>query len=125
MPALPRLRRTRSRLRVTDGAEGLRVLRVLDACQRVAVDGRAMTVELLAARAPNRRTPYFVHESAYVDEGAEIGAGTKIWHFSHVMKGARIGERCDHRPERQRRRRRHHRQQRQDSEQRVGLHRAW
>jgi UDP-2-acetamido-3-amino-2,3-dideoxy-glucuronate N-acetyltransferase len=37
---------------------------------------------------------YFVHESAYVDEGAEIGAGTKIWHFSHVMKGAKIGERC-------------------------------
>lgn len=37
---------------------------------------------------------YFKHESAYVDEGAEIGAGTKIWHFSHVMKGARIGDRC-------------------------------
>lgn len=37
---------------------------------------------------------YFKHASAYVDEGAEIGAGTKIWHFSHVMKGARIGERC-------------------------------
>ena len=39
-------------------------------------------------------TAFFKHESAYVDEGAEIGAGTKIWHFSHVMKGARIGERC-------------------------------
>ena len=39
-------------------------------------------------------TPYFVHESAYVDEGAEIGEGTKIWHFSHVMSGAKIGERC-------------------------------
>jgi UDP-2-acetamido-3-amino-2,3-dideoxy-glucuronate N-acetyltransferase len=38
---------------------------------------------------------YFVHESSYIDEGAEIGAGTKIWHFSHVMKGARIGERCN------------------------------
>ena len=37
---------------------------------------------------------YFKHESAYVDEGAEIGEGTKIWHFSHVMKGARIGARC-------------------------------
>lgn len=36
----------------------------------------------------------FVHESAYVDEGAEIGADTKVWHFCHVMKGARIGERC-------------------------------
>ena len=37
----------------------------------------------------------FVHESSYVDDGAEIGAGTKIWHFSHVMPGARIGRRCN------------------------------
>jgi UDP-2-acetamido-3-amino-2,3-dideoxy-glucuronate N-acetyltransferase len=37
---------------------------------------------------------YFVHESAYVDAGAKIGAGTKIWHFSHVMPGAEIGEDC-------------------------------
>jgi UDP-2-acetamido-3-amino-2,3-dideoxy-glucuronate N-acetyltransferase len=37
---------------------------------------------------------FFIHESSYVDEGAEIGAGTKIWHFSHIMPGAKIGERC-------------------------------
>lgn len=37
---------------------------------------------------------YFVHESAYVDSPCEIGAGTKIWHFSHVQSGAKIGERC-------------------------------
>ena len=36
----------------------------------------------------------FVHESAYVDEGATIGAGTKVWHFCHVLGGAVIGERC-------------------------------
>ncbi len=35
-----------------------------------------------------------VHESAYVDEPCEIGAGTVIWHFTHVMKDARIGRRC-------------------------------
>lgn len=35
---------------------------------------------------------YFVHESSYVDDGAVIGKGTKIWHFSHVMAGAEIGE---------------------------------
>ena len=39
--------------------------------------------------------PYFAHESAYVDDGCTIGAGTKIWHFSHVMSGAVIGERCN------------------------------
>ncbi len=37
----------------------------------------------------------FVHESSYVDEGAEIGAGTKIWHFCHIMARARIGQRCN------------------------------
>jgi UDP-2-acetamido-3-amino-2,3-dideoxy-glucuronate N-acetyltransferase len=37
---------------------------------------------------------YSVHESSYVDEGAQIGAGTRIWHFCHVMTGATIGERC-------------------------------
>ncbi len=37
---------------------------------------------------------YFVHDSAYIDEGAMIGAGTKIWHFCHVMGGAKIGENC-------------------------------
>lgn len=36
----------------------------------------------------------FIHESAYVDEGATVGAGTKIWHFCHVMPGAVIGARC-------------------------------
>jgi UDP-2-acetamido-3-amino-2,3-dideoxy-glucuronate N-acetyltransferase len=38
---------------------------------------------------------YFVHESSYVDDGARIGKGTKIWHFCHVMAGAVIGERCN------------------------------
>ncbi|HXW76210.1 MAG TPA: DapH/DapD/GlmU-related protein [Candidatus Eremiobacteraceae bacterium] len=37
---------------------------------------------------------YFVHESSYVDEPCSIGRGTKIWHFSHVMAHARIGENC-------------------------------
>jgi len=37
---------------------------------------------------------FFVHESSYVDEGAVIGAGTKIWHFCHVLAGAQIGKRC-------------------------------
>lgn len=37
---------------------------------------------------------FFVHGSSYVDEGARVGAGTKIWHFCHVLAGAQIGERC-------------------------------
>jgi UDP-2-acetamido-3-amino-2,3-dideoxy-glucuronate N-acetyltransferase len=38
---------------------------------------------------------YFVHESSYVDEPCEIGPGTKIWHFCHIMKGSRIGRGCN------------------------------
>ena len=71
----------------TDGQEGLRVLRVLAACQKAleATD---------TAEAPKVEKPYSVHETAVVDEPCEIGAGTKIWHFSHVLSGARIGECC-------------------------------
>ncbi len=38
--------------------------------------------------------PYFVHESSYVDEPCEIGSGTKIWHFCHIMKNVKIGKNC-------------------------------
>ena len=37
---------------------------------------------------------YFVHETSYIDDGVKIGAGTKIWHFSHIQTGAVIGEKC-------------------------------
>src|ERR1043165_1292043 len=39
-------------------------------------------------------TTWFKHESAFVDDGAQIGEGSKIWHFCHVSPGARIGKRC-------------------------------
>ncbi len=40
-------------------------------------------------------TDYFVHASSYVDDGARIGSGTRIWHFSHIMPGAVIGSHCN------------------------------
>ncbi|HZS12564.1 MAG TPA: Gfo/Idh/MocA family oxidoreductase [Nitrospirales bacterium] len=72
----------------TDGAEGLRVLTVLQRCQA--------SLEQPAARRrpPQARRRYFAHESAYIDEGVQIGAGTSIWHVSHVLKGSRIGKNC-------------------------------
>jgi len=39
--------------------------------------------------------PYFAHPTAVIDEGCEIGDGTKIWHFSHVMSRCRIGKNCN------------------------------
>lgn len=38
---------------------------------------------------------YFVHESSYIDEPCEIGSGTKIWHFTHIMQNAQIGKNCN------------------------------
>ena len=78
---------------VTDGDEGLRVLKVLDACQKSLRQGGSVVGMRSTAPAPASQS-YFVHESACVDQGAVIGAGTKVWHFSHVMKGAQVGARC-------------------------------
>jgi len=38
---------------------------------------------------------YFAHETAVIDEGCEIGSGTKIWHFTHIMSSSKIGENCN------------------------------
>ncbi|MDW8014692.1 MAG: Gfo/Idh/MocA family oxidoreductase [Bacteroidia bacterium] len=43
---------------------------------------------------PQSILPYFVHPTAIVDEEVEIGEGTRVWHFSHILKGSRIGKNC-------------------------------
>jgi UDP-2-acetamido-3-amino-2,3-dideoxy-glucuronate N-acetyltransferase len=78
---------------LTDGKEGLQVLTILDACQR-SLTKKGAVIKIGESARGTENLPYFVHESAYVDEGADIGAGTKVWHFAHVMRGARIGEKC-------------------------------
>jgi UDP-2-acetamido-3-amino-2,3-dideoxy-glucuronate N-acetyltransferase len=100
--------RKRSRPR-TDAAEGLRVLRVLQAAQEsLNNQGATVLFDLTGAqslRAETAKQPmsavkrmqatdFFVHSTAVVDDGASIGKGTKVWHFSHIMKDAIIGERC-------------------------------
>jgi len=42
----------------------------------------------------NSPLPYFVHASSYIDDGVEIGEGTAIWHFCHILRGVRIGKKC-------------------------------
>lgn len=86
---------------ITDGNEGLRVLRVLKASQR-SLDLRGRAVQLQTGTvldndqaAPSEQADYFVHPSAVVDDGAAIGQGAKIWHFSHVLKGSTIGQTCN------------------------------
>lgn len=73
----------------TDGREGLRVLRVLDACEK-SLRGRGRAI------AVGERTPmYTADPSAIIDPGCEIGEGTKIWHFSHIMASSHIGQNCN------------------------------
>lgn len=76
----------------TDGREGVRVLKVLARAQ-AAIEGKAPAVAA-AAMAPAVPSDVFVHDSAVVDAGVEIGAGSKIWHFSHVLGNVRIGRNC-------------------------------
>ncbi len=75
----------------TDGRSALRVLRILNACE-ASLDSGGIPIKIGVAESTKT---YFVHPSAYVDASASIGAGTKIWHFSHVMEGAAIGEQCN------------------------------
>ncbi|MBI3506496.1 MAG: Gfo/Idh/MocA family oxidoreductase [Proteobacteria bacterium] len=75
---------------ITDGAEGLRVLRVLDAAARSMRSGAPVRLDPESAAAPSAPGA-FVHESAYVDAPVELGEGVKIWHFSHVLPRTRIG----------------------------------
>ncbi len=77
----------------TDSQEGIRVLRVLARAQQ-SLDAQNHTVGTNPMGQNETAKAYFAHPTAVIDAGASIGCGTKLWHFSHVMKGAQIGERC-------------------------------
>jgi len=74
----------------TDGNNGLRVLKILEACQdSLKKNGQVYSFIKEAKK------KYFVHESSFVDENVKIGAETKVWHFSHILKNTKIGENCN------------------------------
>jgi UDP-2-acetamido-3-amino-2,3-dideoxy-glucuronate N-acetyltransferase len=75
----------------TDGQSGVRVLEILEACeQSLRRNGEPVEVAAAAAR-PN----YSAHATAVIDQPSEIGEGTRIWHFSHVMANSKIGRNCN------------------------------
>lgn len=73
----------------TDGENGVRVLRVLEACESSMHNG-GRPVEIEA-----HTRSYFAHSTAVIDEPCEIGEGSKIWHFTHIMAGSKMGKRCN------------------------------
>ena len=81
----------------TDGREGIRVLKILNAAQQsLDRDGECIDITPGTEEAPAAApSDHFVHETAVVDEDCEIGAGTRIWHFTHVLSRSRIGEACN------------------------------
>ena len=75
----------------TDGKEGLRVLRVLNACQKALKDNQV--VPLLDRDVSADQV--FVHPTAVIDDDVTIGPKTRIWHFSHILGGSVIGGNCN------------------------------
>ena len=75
----------------TDGREGLRVLTVLKQATMALVSNAPQKSE---SGVPRYKGSVFVHESAYVDEEVEIGEGTKVWHFCHILNGSKLGKDC-------------------------------
>ncbi len=88
----------------TDGREGLRVLRVLQAADDALTanknhskggENMEQTPDAPAAGPRGPGAPRaMIHETAWIDQPAEIGEGTRIWHFSHILSGSRIGRDC-------------------------------
>lgn len=79
---------------LTGAAEALRVLAVLAAAQN-SLEHNGQQIELKPQPNPSQQTEFFVHPTAIVEEGAQIGKTTKVWHFSHVMPDTVIGENCN------------------------------
>jgi UDP-2-acetamido-3-amino-2,3-dideoxy-glucuronate N-acetyltransferase len=73
---------------ITDGERAVRVLQVIEACeQSLLANGKPV-----AFRCPS--SSYQAHSTAIIDQPCEIGKGTKIWHFSHLMANSRLGSGC-------------------------------
>ena len=79
---------------ITNGNEGLRVLKVLDACEASLKSNQASGNQSPAPSIGSSGNQFFSHPTACIDDGCTIGDGTKIWHFSHIMKDAQIGQNC-------------------------------
>jgi len=77
----------------TDGEEGLRVLTVLNACQKSLEQEKSILVS--ATKTSTESKSYYSHPTAVIDQNVHIGDRTKIWHFSHLMPDCRIGTECN------------------------------
>ncbi|MFH1888967.1 MAG: Gfo/Idh/MocA family oxidoreductase [Candidatus Omnitrophota bacterium] len=80
---------------MTDAKSALRVLSVLEACQESLENNGALISLESSVFASGRKKRCFVHPTSIVEELSQIGEGTKVWHYSHIMKGAVVGRGCN------------------------------
>ena len=79
---------------LTSGEEGLRVLKILELSQKSIEQKEQTTAPTTNCQSPITND-YFVHPAAVIDDNVAIGTGAKIWHFSHILSGSKIGENCN------------------------------
>lgn len=79
---------------LTDGAEGLRVLKILEAAENSLSSQAAGSISKAGHPEPGLSPSVYIDKSALVDEGVVIEEGSKVWHFSHILKGSKIGKGC-------------------------------
>ena len=75
---------------ITDGKEGINVLKVLDASQKSLIKGTIINLVEISSQ----EMDFFKHSTTVIDQDCIIGKGTKIWHYSHILGGTKIGENC-------------------------------
>ena len=80
---------------VTSGKEGLRVLKILELSQKSIEQKENLHTSTVTTDTSPVKRYYFAHETAIVDDRCEIGKETKIWHFSHIISGSKVGEKCN------------------------------
>jgi UDP-2-acetamido-3-amino-2,3-dideoxy-glucuronate N-acetyltransferase len=79
---------------ITDGSEGLGVLKMLKAGQK-SLEAKGQSIKLAKNEDGPVSNSFSAHPTAVIDSGCEIGEGTKIWHFSHVLTGSKIADMCN------------------------------
>jgi UDP-2-acetamido-3-amino-2,3-dideoxy-glucuronate N-acetyltransferase len=87
---------------ITDGWEGLKVLSILNASQ-ASLNACGKKIKLktggegseIAGASDYAAPEYFVHPTAVIDDNVTVGRGSKIWHFSHILSGSKLGEKCN------------------------------
>ena len=82
-------------IRIADAQNGAEVLEILEKASESLLTGEGGRSEVNGQRSEVGGQDFFSHETAVIDSDCNIGKGTKIWHFSHILSGSKIGENCN------------------------------